>query len=347
MGALKYILVALLLLIVAGVSGGYWYHQKIQQFADSPLLIAEQNPTFQLRTGMGVGALANELSSRGWIEDARDFRLMARLDKTGASMKAGEYAIVPGTTPRQLIELFNSGKVIQYRLTIPEGWNFKQFLTRIRNDERLIHELTDVDPENLMSALGLPEQHPEGLFFPDTYQFSSGTTDRQILLRAHRVMKEKLDAAWQIRDPNIPLKDPYEALILASIVEKETGAAHERKAIAGVFSRRLIKGMRLQTDPTVIYGIGDQFDGNITRKHLRTDTPYNTYTRKGLPPTPIALPGEAALVAAVQPEDGKALYFVAKGDGSGTHYFSATLKEHNRAVYKYQIKRNRKGKTGG
>jgi UPF0755 protein len=227
----------------------------------------------------------------------------------------------------------SSGEVIQYRLTLVEGWTFAQLLEALEQDETLEHTLAQDNGHawpNVMDSLAI--DHPEGWFLPETYQFTRGDSDSGILARSHEAMKIALDEAWNARDDDLPLDSPYELLILASIIEKETSLEAERSQIAGVFMRRLKKGMRLQTDPTVIYGMGDSYDGNIRRKDLQADTPYNTYTRSGLPPTPIAMPGRAALMAAGKPEAGDALYFVA--DGNGGHTFSATLEEHQAAVKK-------------
>ena len=258
------------------------------------------------------------------------------------AIKAGEYQLEPGITPRGLLQLLSSGAVVQYRFTLVEGWTFTQLLQALANDEVLRQTL---DPDSnkagdkagaiLVSSLGV--DHPEGWFFPETYQFTRGDSDSDILDWAHKAMEKELGNAWEARNLDLPLNSPYELLILASIIEKETGREEERGQIAGVLIRRLQKGMRLQTDPTVIYGMGDSFDGNIRRRDLKTDTPYNTYTRSGLPPTPIAMPGRASLLAAARPEAGDAFYFVA--NGTGGHTFSATLQEHQEAVNKL-IKRN-------
>ena len=236
-----------------------------------------------------------------------------------------------------MLALLVSGRSVSYSLTLLEGWNIRQVRAAVAGHEALRQTLEGVDNLDLMERLGHPGKHPEGRFFPDTYQFRRGTTDVEFLLRAMRKMDEELAQAWQARAENIPLQSAEEALILASIIEKETGLASERPQIAGVFSRRLQKGMKLQTDPTVIYGMGEDFDGNIRRKDLREDTPYNTYVHTGLPPTPICMPGREALRAAVDPAPGNSLFFVSRGDGS--HVFSATLKEHNAAVRQYQLKK--------
>jgi UPF0755 protein len=228
-----------------------------------------------------------------------------------------------------------AGTVVQYQVTAIEGWTFRQFVDALATHPKLTHTLDDTSDADIMAALGHPEQHPEGRFFPDTYAFTKGTTDVAVLARAHAAMAQRLAAVWSGRDADLPISEPAQALTLASIIEKETARDDERRRIAGVFVRRLRRGMRLQTDPTVIYGLGEAFDGNLTRRDLRSDTPYNTYTRGGLPPTPIALPGQASLEAAVHPLEGDSLYFVATGEPDGSHYFSATLAEHQQAVNRY------------
>jgi UPF0755 protein len=262
---------------------------------------------------------------------------MAHFSGDATRIKAGEYEVPAGTTPPALLDLLISGKVIQRAVTLVEGWTFRQVLAALSEDTRLVKELGKAAPGDVMERLGRSGQHPEGRFFPDTYNFTKGTTDLDILRRAYERMEQVLAQEWEQRREDLPLATPEEAVILASIVEKETGLASERPAIAGVFIRRLELGMKLQTDPTVIYGLGDAFDGNLTRAHLRGDTPYNTYVHPGLPPTPIALPGRQAIHAVLHPEDGDSLYFVAKGDGS--HHFSTNLAEHNRAVRQYQLGR--------
>jgi UPF0755 protein len=276
------------------------------------------------------------LHERGLLDRSWYFTLYARFSGLAARMQAGEYQIDSTLTPRELLALLVSGRVVQHAFTLIEGWNFHELMQALRGDGVLVQTLpNDAAPERVMAALGFEKTHPEGRFLPDTYHFPRGTNDVQFLQRAHRAMQAYLAEQWGEREENLPLESPDEALILASIVEKETGAAEERPLIAGVFVNRLRKGMKLQTDPTVIYGIGPDFDGNIRRRDLRRDTPYNTYTRYGLPPTPIAMPGRAAIRAALHPEKTDALYFVARGDG--THKFSATLAEHEAAVIKYQL----------
>jgi UPF0755 protein len=253
------------------------------------------------------------------------------------SLKTGEYTLLRGMTPRSLLDLVTDGHVIQYSLTVIEGQTFREMLDRIASHAVIEHTLEGLDDEEIMARLGHPGIHPEGRFLPDTYNFPRSTTDLAFLQRAYNAMIDQLQLAWEERQEGLPFKSAEEALILASIVEKETGRAEERPVIAGVFVRRLQKGMKLQTDPTVIYGMGASFDGNIRLRDLRKDTPYNTYTRSGLPPTPIALPGVDAIHAVLHPAAGNSLYFVAMGEGR--HYFSSTLKQHNLAVDKFQKKK--------
>jgi UPF0755 protein len=250
-------------------------------------------------------------------------------------VRAGEYQLESGQTPDDLIEVFVSGSSIQYSFTVIEGWSFRQMLDAMARDPIIEHQLEDKTNEEIMRLIGYPDQHPEGMFFPDTYRFPKGTSDIEFLRRAYQVMQQHLEREWNQRENDLPLKSSYEALILASIIEKETGAGFERPLIAGVFTERLKRNMRLQTDPTVIYGLGESFDGDIRFRDLKKDTPYNTYLRAGLTPTPIALPGLDSIRAALHPAKTKALYFVSKGDG--THHFSETLEEHNAAVKRYQL----------
>jgi len=248
-------------------------------------------------------------------------------------IKAGSYEIVPGTSPRKLLSMLVRGEETLKNVTLVEGWTFSQVLQALQKAEKLTPDTLTLSPETIMEKLGKPGVHPEGRFFPDTYTYAKGSSDLAVLKRAARAMDRRLEAAWSLRNPETPLKSPDEALILASIVEKETGKPTDRGQIGGVFTNRLRIGMPLQTDPTVIYGMGVRFDGNLRKRDLQQDTPYNTYTRTGLPPTPIAMPGKAALLAAVQPAPTKALYFVSRGDG--TSEFSENLDGHNRAVNKY------------
>lgn len=323
-------------LIVASFTLG-WILIDFQQFLRDPVAPLEAARTYTVAPGAGLIAVARDLERQGLIRHPRYLLWYARWRGVADDIKAGEYLIAPETTPPQFLDKLSRGDVIQYSLTIPEGWTFAQLMAAVNRHEKLVHTLADRDAAEIMAALGLPGQHPEGRFFPDTYYFAAGTTDVAFLRRAHQAMEERLAAEWADRAPGLPYKTPYEALILASIIEKETAVPEERRRIAGVFVRRLQRGMRLQTDPTVIYGLGEDYDGNLRRRDLRTDSPYNTYLRRGLPPTPIALPGAAALHAALHPEPGDALYFVARGDG--THHFSATVAEHNAAVKSYQLDR--------
>jgi UPF0755 protein len=263
-----------------------------------------------------------------------------RLRGDATRIKAGEYLLTPSLTSRDLLSRIVDGQVFLHQLTVIEGWRFEDLRRAL--DEHPAVVASALEPEAIMTEVGAPGVHPEGQFAPDTYYFPRGTTDFVILAQAHERLEAQLDAVWHERRPAAVVTTPYEALILASIIEKETALTSERRQIAGVFSRRLQRGMRLQTDPSVIYGLGEAFDGNLRRADLGRDTPYNTYTRAGLPPTPIALPGIESLRAAVDPDDGQALYFVASGLPDGSHIFSATLEEHNRAVAAY-LRRLRNG----
>lgn len=292
---------------------------------------------FTIEPGMSLQSISTRLREMGLIKQPYYLVIEARRTRKDGKLKAGEYVISPGTTPRQLLDQFVIGKVKQYGLTIIEGWTFAQLMETIGNNTILTHTLNAADNSSVMSALGYPELSPEGQFFPDTYYFPRGTTDLDFLQRANHAQQEILAQEWEQRAENLPYKTPYEALIMASLVEKETGLTEERAEIAGVFVRRLQKGMKLQTDPTVIYAMGKNFDGNLRRQDLTIDSPYNTYVYTGLPPTPIALPGRDAIHAALHPADNNTLYFVARGDGS--HHFSETLNEHNKAVARYQLDR--------
>ncbi|MCK8516499.1 endolytic transglycosylase MltG [Methylonatrum kenyense] len=276
---------------------------------------------------------AGLLADRPWY-----FEFLARERELAGRLRAGEYRIPAGVTPAELLEQIVRGRVIQYSLTIIEGWTFNQLRAAINANPHVLNTLDDLSDEEVMARLGAEDQHPEGWFFPDTYHFPRGTTDEQLLRRALRTMQDTLEELWAERDESVPLESPYEGLILASIIERETGQAAERDEVAGVFVRRLRRGMRLQTDPTVIYGMGSAYEGRIRRSDLETDTPYNTYTRHGLPPTPIAMPGRASLEAAMNPAEGSSLFFVSRGDG--THYFSDTYDEHRRAVRRYILGRD-------
>ena len=264
-----------------------------------------------------------------------EWQALARQLGTDARVQVGEYALEPGITPRVLLQNMRDGRVLSYRFTIVEGWNMRELRAALSRATPLVQTIAELDDAALMEALGQPGVHPEGRFLPETYIYTRGDTDLDVLRRANAALERELQAAWQARAPDLPLADAEQALVLASIIEKETGIAEERPRIGGVFVRRLKTGMRLQTDPTVIYGMGSSYSGNIRRSDLLADTPYNTYTRDGLPPTPIAMAGAAAIRAATRPAEGDELYFVAVGDGSGRHVFSRTLEQHNAAVREY------------
>lgn len=328
--------IAGVLVLIASFAGA-WLIMDFQAFRTNALEIPPAGITFEIHSGENLKSVAGRLNESGVLESPLYFVVLGRYLEYDSRLKAGEFKVQQGTSPEQLLDQLANGQVMQHSLTLIEGETFKDMMLRISQDKVLKQTLAAHDGETVMAAIGRPGEHPEGRFLPETYYFPRGTSDVDFLRRAYRDMSTFLQQAWTERDADLPLENPYEALILASIVEKETGVAEERPMIAGVFIRRLHKKMRLQTDPTVIYGIGDSFDGDIRYRDLRTDTPYNTYTRSGLPPTPIALPGREAILAALHPAEGNSLYFVARGDGS--HKFSSTLKEHNRAVDKYQ--RNR------
>lgn len=330
-------LISSLLMLIG--TGALVYGASLKYLA-TPLAIPDEGYVYHFRSGTGVSRMAHDLAREGFLKYPRWLSLLARVTEQTEGVQAGEYALKQGITPQELLTLVHSGKVVQYRVTFPEGINFREMRSAMVGRHGLRIVTSGMSNEEIMAQIGHPEEHPEGRFFPDTYAYTAGTRDLDILRAAYRRMTEILNAEWKERAPGLPYSKPYEGLIMASIVEKETGVGYERAQIAGVFVRRLKLGMRLQTDPTVVYGLGDRYKGNIRRKHLREPTPYNTYVIKALPPTPIAMPGRDAVHAAFHPDDGNTLYFVAKGDGS--HYFSSTLAEHNRAVRKYQIERRAK-----
>lgn len=332
----------MLVAVLLGVGVAALGYQEFESFKQRRLALPDDaaDRVYLVEKGAHIRGIARDLLQRGWLRAEHEkylFELVGRESGLAHRLKVGEFEIPADATAAVFLRVLAEGKTVEYSVTLIEGWRFRDMLNAVAAHPKLEQTLTGKTDAEIMAAIGAKGLHPEGRFYPDTYLFPRGTTDVAFLKRAFRKMEDVLAAEWPNRAPNLPLKTPYEALILASIVEKETGAAHERPQIAGVFIRRLNKRMRLQTDPTVIYGMGENFDGNIRRKDLRTDTPYNTYTRHGLPPTPIALPGGDAIRAALHPASGKTLYFVAKGDG--THYFSVTLKEHNAAVRKYQLRR--------
>ncbi len=314
----------------------YWAYDRYARFADVPLAGLRPGDTLVVERGDSFAKVLRRLRDHG-VREGHDaeWRLLARRLGADGRIQVGEYALDPGTTPRLLLVRMRDGKVLSYRFTIVEGWSIRQLRAALAKATPLRQDGASLDDAALMARLGHPGQHPEGRFLPETYVYTRGDSDLDVLARAYAGLDGALDAAWDSRAADLPLKSKDEALVLASIVEKETGVAGERPRIAGVFLRRLELGMRLQTDPTVIYGMGGAYAGNLRKADLQADTPYNTYTRDGLPPTPIAMVGADALRAVTQPADDEALYFVAVGDGSGRHVFSKTLAEHEAAVRAY------------
>jgi len=310
-----------------------------RHFARAPLKPLTDTVVIEVAPGTTLPGVVRILDQRGLaVGNSWYWRILARELGLAGRLHAGEYALDSGITPEALLRKMAAGDVIQHHFTIVEGWTFRQLRGALAQDPLLVQTLGAVDDAEIMRKLQSGGAAPEGWFLPETYSFVKGMSDLDILRRAHDAMSKLLDGLWATRAPDFVLESPYQALVLASIVEKETARVEERPQIAGVFLHRLKLGMRLQTDPSVIYGLGAQYDGNIHRRDLDNDTPYNTYTRAGLPPTPIALPGKAALEAVLHPAPTDALYFVARGDGS--HEFSATLDAHNRAVARYQLHRN-------
>lgn len=304
-------------------------------WAKRPIIPQDQFAiSFSIKAGSGVKAAAQQIADAGVPINPRLFALLARISGKSAKMKAGSYELKPGTTPSQLISQLVRGEFAQESISIIEGWTFKQMREAINAHPALKHDTAQMSDRELLALITRDYKDPEGLFFPDTYMFATGASDLQIYRQAFAVMMRHLNEAWAARNPSVPYKTPYEALIMASIVEKETGQASERSMVAAVFVNRLRLGMLLQTDPTVIYGMGEKYKGKIHKSDLETDTPYNTYIRRGLPPTPIALPSAAALTATLNPATSNVLYFVARKDGSSE--FSSNLSDHNRAVNKYQ-----------
>jgi UPF0755 protein len=325
--------ISILLLLIAGVAAIVAW--RAHAWLDEPIAALSTDRIFEVKKGASLRAIARDLHGQGLLSQPDVWIACARLTGRSSGLKAGEYQLAPGLTPRAMLSLLSSGAVILHSITFIEGSRFADMLKQLEAHEAVVHQAVNIGHAELMQTLGSPGIHPEGQFFPDTYRFPRGTTDLELLQIAHRRMTQELDTVWTSRAPDLPLATKYEALILASVVEKETALESERPLIAGVFVERLKRGMRLQTDPTVIYGIGERYDGNIRRVDLLRDTPYNTYTRSGLPPTPIALPGIESLRAAVQPQASGALFFVATGKGDGSHYFSKTLTEHDAAVKRY------------
>lgn len=318
-----------MLVLVAAALGGavYWW-------LDAPMRLATPTIDLSIEPGTSPRALAQDVQDAGVDVNPLFLYAWFRFSGLARGIKAGSYELDATITPRRLLSKLVRGEEALRAVTLVEGWNWRQVRQALARADQLKGDSTELDDAAIMARLGRPGVVPEGRFYPDTYTYSKGSSDLAVLQRALRAMDKKLEAAWQARDSNLPLKSPEEALILASIVEKETGRGSDRPLIASVFVNRLRSGMLLQTDPTVIYGMGERFDGNLRKRDLLTDTPWNTYTRPGLPPTPIAMPGRGALLAAVHPAESRSLYFVARGDGSS--HFSATLDEHNRAVNQFQ-----------
>lgn len=327
------VFVGLCLLAVVGIGLVAW---KQHAMLTQPLRLTEER-LLDVPQGATPGGVLRQLEADGVIQDAFLLRVYWRFRLAEHSLHTGEYRLIPGQTVADLFGAWQRGEVVQYTLTLVEGWSFRQIRAALAAQPKLEQTLAGLDDAAVTARVGLEGQHPEGRFFPDTYRYVRGVSDADILRQAQQRLTRILEEEWAQRSENLPYKDAYEALIMASLIEKETGVPHERGQIAGVFVRRLAKGMLLQTDPTVIYGMGDRYQGRITRADLRAPTPYNTYTNAGLPPTPIAAVGRESIHAALHPEPGDSLYFVARGDGS--HVFSDTLDAHNQAVREYQLKR--------
>ncbi|MEZ5566400.1 MAG: endolytic transglycosylase MltG [Gammaproteobacteria bacterium] len=332
-GTIAVILVTLLV-------GASWW---LNGYLKAPLAIPDGGYHLEVPPGTTWGAVVRQLHADGIVSAVPVLTTYGKWTGQAGRIQAGEYQLAPGLTPLSLLQELVAGRVLLHKWTLVEGWTVRDVLRALRADDAILNTLTTVDAivpsleqaHALARELKLPWASAEGAFLPETYRFPRGTTDRDLLLRAHAALLEQLDRAWAGRRPDLPLAKPYDLVILASIIERETGLPRERPIIAGVFIRRLEKGMLLQTDPTVIYGLGERFDGNLTRRDLQTDAAWNTYTRPGLPPTPIAAPGVEALMAAAHPADGTALFFVATGAGDGSHRFSTTLREHQAAVRDY------------
>ena len=327
----KLILITILVIVIAAT----WTGLSLWRSLESPLNLNVEQLDYEIRAGSSLSAVVYDLAKKNIISHPRILLWYSRLSGRSGEMQAGDYRLTSSMLTRQFLENIFSGKVIQYSLTVIEGWTFKQMLDAIKSHPHIKHTLIDVPVKDIMTRLGHSDVFYEGEFLPDTYHFPAGLTDVEFLNRAYEAMQSVLKEEWDNRAVGLIYEKPYDALIMASIVEKETGKPEEREQIAGVFIRRLEKKMRLQTDPTVIYGMGERYKGNVRKNDLLRDTPYNTYRHSGLPPTPIALPGRDAIHAALHPAEGDALYFVSRGDGS--HVFSATLQEHNNAVIKYQL----------
>jgi UPF0755 protein len=316
------------LLLIAVTAGSLWW------WASQPMALQTSPLDFRIAAGSSLRSAIVQMREAGISVDPTLLSVLARVGRADTAIKAGSYSINEGATPRQLLDKLLKGKVTQGELTLVEGWTFSQWRARLDRHPDLSHDAAGLSEAELLVRLGIRASSLEGQLFPDTYLFDKQSSDIDLLARAHRAMQRKLDAEWVQREQGLPYKSPQEALIMASIIEKETGRDADRQLVAAVFVNRLRKGMLLQTDPTVIYGLGNRFDGNLRKRDLQSDSPYNTYMRAGLPPTPIAMPGLASLKAALNPAGSDVLYFVARGDGSSE--FSRTLDEHNRAVNKYQ-----------
>lgn len=314
-------------LLATAAAGMWWWANQPLQLSSSPL-------DFRVTAGSSLRSAITQMRESGIVVQPTLLAMLARINRADTSIKAGSYAVKTGVTPMQLLNKLLKGKVTQGELTLVEGWTFRQWRGRMDSHPDLSHETRELSEAQIITLLGLNVRSLEGQLFPDTYLFDKQSSDLELLARANRAMLRKLDTEWTRRATGLPYKTPAEALVMASIVEKETGREADRNLVAAVFVNRLRKGMLLQTDPTVIYGLGESFDGNLRKRDLLTDTPYNTYTRPGLPPTPISMPGQASLRAALNPAQSDVLYFVARGDGSSQ--FSPTLDEHNNAVIKYQ-----------
>lgn len=343
---MKRLLFPFLSLLLVAIVTLVFVTRQVNTFMSTELSIPESGIEFEIPAGSSFASVSARLIAAGAIDDDQWLRLYVRWHEVGGGIQAGDYLLETGATPLSLLEKFTTGAVRLYAFTLVEGWNHREVLAALQANEAINATMSNEDWPALLESLGATVTHPEGLFLPETYRFARNTTDRELLKQAYDLMQTVLQEEWDARAADAPVKSAYEALVLASIVEKETARADERAKIAGVFARRLTLRMRLQTDPTVIYGIGPSFDGNLTRVHLRTDTAYNTYTRHGLPPTPIAMPGRAAINAALNPAEGQELYFVATGLGDGSHRFSTTKAEHDAAVAEYLVRLRRNRRAG-
>jgi len=325
----------LAILVLLGSFATGWLWMDFKGFMNSQVVLPVAGINIEIGEGASLASVSKKLYERGIISSVLYPRLAGKLYPELTRIKRGEYHLERSYTPFDIFKKISSGEVIIYQIQFIEGWTFNEYLFKLASEPKLRQDVAKYKNSQLINELQITHSNLEGWFYPDTYNYQKGTSDLQILKVSHNLMKQKLNQYWQERDIGLPYDEPYQVLIMASLIEKETGHNGEREKIAGVFVRRLNKNMRLQTDPTVIYGMGENFDGDIRRKDLLKDTPYNTYRRKGLPPTPIAMPSEASLSAAVHPSEGTELYFVARGDGS--HQFSTTLEEHNKAVRLYQL----------